>query len=71
MKIQRQGKQFIVLQKDTIVSQYNTFDEARLFLASNGNQDAALPLVSHSNKVRNESLIEPEFSGEYEIHLNY
>lgn len=64
----RQGNMFAVQQNSTIVLENVTFEEARKYLADNGNEDAAKPLYNHSNLGHREQWIEPEFRGEVELH---
>lgn len=67
MKIQRHGKAFIVVQNNKTLLENATFDQARLFLAQNGNEDASKPIVKHSLKARGERIQEPCYCGEYEL----
>lgn len=69
MKIKRQGKRFVVVQNGTVVLENVTFDQARDFLARNGNKDASKPIVKHSLKIRGERIQEPQFCGEYGLIL--
>lgn len=69
MIIVRQGKNFVVQQNGTNIQENLTFDEARQFLAKNGNEDAQKPLVKHSLTVRGERIQDPAFRGEYELCL--
>jgi len=69
MKIIRQGKYFAVQHNNTNVLENVSFDEARNYLADNGNEDAAQPLFHHSNLVKGEKIIEPEFRGDVVVYL--
>ena len=57
MKIIRNGKLFdVVTQNGTIVLENSTFDQAREFLAENGNKDAGQDLWNHSRTRRGEKV---------------
>ena len=57
MHITRNGKDFNVVQQNgTIVLERCTFDQAREFLANNGNKDAGQELWNHARTRRGEKI---------------
>ena len=69
MKIKREGKFFIIINGFDTVKENLTFEEAREFLAKNGNEDAKKELHKHSKLLKDEKVLELEFQEQYKLRL--
>lgn len=62
MIIKQINGQFIVFSGIIEVGSFGSFEEARIFMAEQGNLDAQKPLFNHASKLRGEQIQYPELN---------